>query len=178
MFIERMCSKCHSYMLIDSLKGWLKCPSCGYMKKEATSMVTLDEILMSRAKFLELPEDLQKNAETLLIAVNKFRAEYGKPMIVTSGYRPANINNATEGASKRSAHMSLQACDFKDNGELFEFIKNDPLIIERCGLYMEDPRWTATWIHLQIRPTSKRIFLPYSDGRPPTAPEREIKWPS
>lgn len=175
MLIERICPTCLSYMQIDQLKGWLRCTSCGYMKKEGNSIITLTEILMNRANFLDLPEELQKNGNELLEALNKFRAEFGKPMYVTSGYRSASVNNATEGASKRSSHMSLQACDFRDNGELFEFIKNDPAVLERCGLYMEDPRWSPTWIHLQTRPTSKRIFLPYSDGRAPTAPDRLIE---
>lgn len=139
-------------------------------------MITMQEILMGRANFLDLPEDIQKNGEVLLTALNQFRKEYGKPMYVSSGYRSPFINQNTKGASKTSAHMSLQACDFKDNGELFEFIKKDPAVLERCNLYMEDPRWTPTWIHLQIRkPASgNRIFLPYSDNRPESAPHRKI----
>jgi len=178
MLNERICPICHSYMgLKVDLSGWLKCPSCSFCKKEEKSMVTADEILMGRAKFEELSDELKKNLEELLIAVNKLREAYGKPMVVSSGYRPA-ANNDKAGGSKKSSHMSLQAVDFRDNGDLFEFIKKDPKILESCGLYMEDPRWTKTWVHVQIRPTSKRIFLPYSDGRPATAPEREIKWPS
>lgn len=174
--IEQICSTCLSYMITVKLDGWLKCPNCGFMKKQSISMITMQEILMGRVNFLDLPEELQKNGEALLEAVNKFRKEYGKPMYVSSGYRSPEINKATAGSAKNSAHMSLQACDFKDDGSIFEFIKKDPTILERCNLYMEDPRWTPTWIHLQVRkPASgNRIFLPYSDGRPETAPERKI----
>lgn len=138
-------------------------------------MIKMDEVLMGRAKLDELPEDIQKNGEDLLKKLNKFRTEFGNPMYVTSGYRPADINKAIGGGSK-SAHMTLQACDFRDNdGKLFEFIKKDPSILERCDLYMEDPQYTPTWIHLQNRKASKRIFLPYADGRAPSAPDRKIK---
>jgi hypothetical protein len=160
-------------MLNDKLNGWLKCPGCSYMKKEQTSLITLEEILMGRAKFEDLPDDLKKNGEELVRRLNLFRQEFGKPMYVSSGLRLPSQNQAAGGA-KRSAHLTLEACDFKDNGELFEFIKKDPKVLERCDLYMEDPQHTKSWIHLQIRKASKRIFLPYSDGRAPAAPERKI----
>lgn len=173
MLHERVCEKCLSYMLNDKLAGWLKCPGCSYMKKEALSMITLEEILMGRAKFDELSEDLQKNGEELVRRLNLFRAEFGKPMYVTSGYRPA-AQNAAAGGAKKSAHLTLEACDFRDNGELFEFIKADPKVLERCDLYLEAPEYTNNWIHLQIRKASKRIFIPYADGRTPPAPNRKI----
>jgi zinc D-Ala-D-Ala carboxypeptidase len=174
MLHERVCEKCLSYMLNDELRGWLKCPACSFMKKEKTSMISAKEVLMGRAELQDLPEDLQKNLEDLLIKLNKFRALYGKPMYVSSGYRPPDVNKAAGGGSK-SAHLTLQACDFSDKeGSIFEFIKNNPDVLKQCGLYMEDPRWTKTWVHLQTRPASKQIFLPYADGRDPPAPERKI----
>lgn len=172
--LERICSICLSYMLNDKLQGWLRCLSCGFMKKESKSMITLEEVLMNRAKFEDLPEEIKKNGEDLLVKLNKFRTEYGKPMIVVSGYRPPDINAAAGGAT-HSAHMTLEACDFKDeDGSIFEFIKKDPTVLDRCDLFIEDPRWTKNWIHIQNRKVSQRVFLPYSDGRPPTAPERKI----
>ena len=171
---ERVCSTCLSYMYNSKLEGWIKCPSCGYMKKEAKSMISMDEILMGRANFQDLSPELQANGNALLTAVNAFRTEYGIPMIVTSGYR-LDADNVAAGGAKNSAHMTLQACDFRDSdGALFEFIKKDPTILDRCGLWMEDPRWTSNWVHLQVRPASVRVFLPYSDGRPATAPNRLI----
>ena len=172
---ERICEHCLSYMLNNELRGWLKCPGCSFMKKELNSMISLDEVLMGRVKFEDLPEEIQKNGEDLLIKLNKFRKEYGNPMYVTSGYRSEEDNKRAGGGSK-SAHLTLQACDFADaDGKLFEFIKKDPTILERCDLYMEDAQFTKSWIHLQNRPASKRIFLPYGDGRPPTAPHRKIE---
>jgi hypothetical protein len=149
-------------MNINELQGWLKCPACSYMKKEETSMITLKEILMGRAKFEDLPEDLQKNGTDLLEKLNKFRALYGKPMYVSSGYRPPDVNKAAGGGSK-SAHLTLQACDFRDaDGELKKFVAENPDVLEKCDLYMENPAITKTWLHLQTRKTKagNRIFNP------------------
>lgn len=169
---ERICIHCLSYMLINELAGWLKCPSCSFMKKEDKAVINMSEVLMGRAKFEELPEELQQNGRDLLIKLNKFRAEYGSPMHVSSGYRPADINKAIGGGSK-SAHMTLEACDFADaDGKIYEFIKNDPDVLVRCELYMEDPRWATTWVHLQNRPASKRIFVP--SNTPPKDPSRKL----
>jgi len=171
---ERICPICCSYLYEEeNLKGWVKCHSCSFMRKLKTSMITTQEILMGRAILEDLPQEAQQNAKRLVDALNAFRKEFGKPMYVSSGYRSPEDNKKAGGSSK-SAHLTLEACDFKDNGELFEFIKKDPLVLERCGLYLEDPSFTPTWIHLQIRPTKNRIFLPYSDGRKPSAEHRKI----
>jgi len=169
---ERTCDLCLSYMILKDIPGWLKCPSCGFHKKEELSMITMRELLMGRAKFEDLPEEIQKNGQVLLERLNKFRAEYGKPMYVSSGYRPPAANAAAGGAIG-SAHLTLQACDFRDaDGKLFEFIKSDPTILDRCDLYMEDARWSPVWIHMQVRPASKRIFIP--SNTPPKDPSRKI----
>lgn len=160
--LEKICNICLAYMYNHSLLGWLKCPSCGMMKKEGNSIIQMAEILMARAKFEDLPDELQKNGNDLLIKLNKFRAEYNKPMIVSSGYRTPADNTAANGA-KASAHMSLQACDFRDaDGKIKEFIAKDPAVLERCELYMESPAFTSTWVHLQSRPTKSgnRVFIP------------------
>lgn len=172
MTLERICQVCLSYMLNNELAGWLKCPACSAMKKEESSMISAKEVLMGRAEFEDLSEELQNNLHDLLVKLNKFRAAYANPMYVSSGYRPPAINKKIGGGSK-SAHMSLQACDFKDaDGKIFEFIKANPSILEECELYLEDPQWTPTWIHLQNRPASKRIFIP--DGTPPKDTSRKI----
>lgn len=160
---EQICPTCLSFMYHAKLEGWLKCPACSFMKKKGTSMISANEVLMGRIKVEELSDELKLNLADLLIKLNKFRAEYGIPMIVSSGYRSPEINAATVGSSKTSAHMSCQAADFRDiDGKLKEFVAKDPTILIRCGLYMEDPESTKSWIHLQSRPTKSgnRIFKP------------------
>jgi DNA-directed RNA polymerase subunit M/transcription elongation factor TFIIS len=179
MLPQEVCPECLAYMIHDERNnnvGWLKCICCGYMTKERKAMITAKEVL-GEVKQEDLSDEFKNNLEELLKRVNLFRKEYGIPMYVNSGYR-SEEHNAKIGGAKGSAHMTCEAVDFRDNdGKLFEFIKNDPAILERCDLYMENPGWTNSWIHLQSRPTKsgKRIFIPYSDGRAATAPEREIK---
>jgi hypothetical protein len=154
--------------------GWIKCPACSFCKKELKSMIDIKEIL-GGTKLDELSPELQTNVSDLLVKLNKFRTEYGHPMIVNSGYRDPAHNDAIGGA-KNSAHCMCQAADFRDeDGKIFEFIKNDPKILERCGLFMEDAEWTPTWIHLQSREiaSGNRIFVPYRD-KPPVDKTRKI----
>lgn len=129
-------------------------------KQYSTNMITMQELLMERIKFEQLPQELQQNATHLLECLNKFRVIYGKPMIVSSGYRTPEANNATHGASK-SAHLTCEACDFRDiDGVIKSWVLHNMHILEDCGLYMESAMSTKSWIHLQTRPTKNRVFIP------------------
>jgi hypothetical protein len=45
-------------------------------------------------------------------------------------------------------------------------------IVKNLGIYIEDFRWTPTWVHLQIKaPNSKKtIYIP--NDKPAPAPDR------
>jgi hypothetical protein len=107
-----------------------------------------------------IPDEYKKNLATLLERLNKFRTAYGKPMIVTSGYRSPEYN-AKIGGAKRSCHTMCMACDFADsNKSIQDFIKNNPEILDICELWCEDFEHTKGWVHLDIKPRKNRIFLP------------------
>lgn len=172
MIHEKICEACLSYMNDDILIGWLKCPACSRMIKKAKSMISMQEVLQNRAKFEDLSPEMQANGADLINKLNKFREAYGIPMVVSSGLRLLADNIAAGGAT-HSAHMTLNAVDFHDiDGKLFDFIKADPTILDRCNLWMEDARWCPNWIHLQNRPANERIFIPNST--PPKDPSRII----
>jgi uncharacterized protein YcbK (DUF882 family) len=100
------CPKCMGYMLdYEHLRGWKKCIGCSYTAKMENSMITREEILMGRDKQYPLNEEQEKNLQILLERVNKLRKEYGKPMIVSSGYRPAAINAKVPNAANGNASM-------------------------------------------------------------------------
>jgi len=125
-------------------------------------MITRDEVLMGRDKQYPLTPELEANLQELLRRLNLFRQMYGMPMIVTSGYRPAALNKRV-GGSKKSAHMTCEACDFRDEkGQIRRFILQNSSVLEVCDLYCEDFFYTPTWVHLQSRPTrsGNRIFKP------------------
>lgn len=124
-------------------------------------MISRSEVLMGRDRDYPLTPPIHKNLEKLLVALNKFRAVYGKPMIVTSGYRPGHYNRAAGGA-KRSSHLTCEACDFADaTGGLAKYCLENLKLLEDCGLWMESPTKTKGWVHLQIRPVpGVRVFQP------------------
>jgi hypothetical protein len=100
--------------------------------------------------------------QALLEALDKLREAFGKPMHISSGYRPASVNKAVGGA-KKSNHMLCLACDFKDpTGEIDEFCLDNIKLLEELGLYLEDINSTPGWCHLQkVAPKSgRRIFIP------------------
>jgi uncharacterized protein YcbK (DUF882 family) len=126
-------------------------------------MISKAEILMGRDKAHPLDQECQENLQKLLTAVNLLRKHYGKPMFVSSGYRPAAINAKVKGAAKKSNHMICAAVDFRDvDRKLSEFCMKNLHILEACGLWLEDPAATPTWLHVQIYPprSGRRVFKP------------------
>lgn len=120
-------------------------------------MISRDEILMGRDAEFPLSQELEDNLKLLLICVNKLRALYGKPMYVSSGYRPGHYNSDVSGA-KNSTHMVCMAVDFHDvDNALKDWITVE--ILEECGLWQEDPAKTPTWLHVDTKPRENRVFL-------------------
>lgn len=126
-------------------------------------MITRAEVLMGRDTLYPLTPELENNLAILLFALNRFRKAYGKPLIVSSGYRPPEINKGVAGAAKRSNHMLCLACDFKDaDGSLAKFCLDNLELLKELGLYLEHPSATKGWVHLQaVAPKSgNRVFYP------------------
>ncbi len=111
-------------------------------------------------KGYEIDHPLTKQMEgflaILLERLNLVRSDWGKPMIITSGYRPPFLNTKVGGAPN-SAHLTCRAVDIADpKGTLKAWLTPEKLT--KYGLWMEDPAATPTWVHLQIRPAKNRIF--------------------
>lgn len=126
-------------------------------------MITAEEVLMGRDKQWPLTEEMSDNLDALLVALNMFRQAYGKPMIVSSGYRPYVFNATVKGAAPNSAHTVCLACDFVDkDGKLDLFCLDNLALLRKCGLYLESPANTPGWTHLQLREpkSGNRVFLP------------------
>jgi uncharacterized protein YcbK (DUF882 family) len=126
-------------------------------------MISAIEILhKDRHKAAPLTEEQWLNLCDLLVRVNALRMHYGKPLLVSSGYRPPNINSKVGGAPN-SAHVACQAVDFHDkDGDLQRWILANEYLLKHLGLYMEDPKFTLGWVHLATRrPASgSHIFKP------------------
>jgi hypothetical protein len=138
--------------------------------------VTIEDILMGRAKFEELPEEHQKNMEELVEKINKFFEGYTwpkqLPKKVNDGYR--RPQDSPKNGSATSWHFKGAAIDLDDDasGITWKYVWENRFKLKKLGLYVEHPCWTnhkgGSWIHLQIRAprSGKRFFVPSTQPNP------------
>jgi hypothetical protein len=82
---------------------------------------------------------------------------------VASGWRPLAVNDATSHAATHSRHITAEALDTHDPERLFaRWCLRNLNELEQIGLWMEDPRWTPHWVHLQTVPplSGHRVYIP------------------
>lgn len=116
-------------------------------------------------------QEISDNLDKLLVPANQIRIAWSKPMKVTSGWRPPSINAATPGAAKASKHMQGLAFDIADpDDKLWAWVIQNLDLMQKLGIYMEDKRWTPSWVHFQLGApgSGSRIFVP--DKSPPKDP--------
>lgn len=123
----------------------------------------------------ELTGAIRANAEQLVGRVNLLiemadldgvapAHDYATGSQVASGWRPLFINEQTSNAAGASKHISGQAIDLRDNAHraFARWCLRHLDALDNLGLYMEDPQWTPTWVHLQSLPprSGKRVYIP------------------
>lgn len=131
-------------------------------------MISYKELLSGHI-LNDVPLEHQHNLEELLSKINRVRTAWGKPMIVTSGYRSMQdhlrIYSKLGIADKskipmNSKHLIGAAVDISDpDGKLYEWcVKNEALLVD-IGLWMEE-KDTQKRVHFQIRPpaSGRRFF--------------------
>ncbi|WP_288861691.1 D-Ala-D-Ala carboxypeptidase family metallohydrolase [uncultured Bacteroides sp.] len=135
------------------------------MKYFAVSEFVRSETADKRGIDNRLPKDLLPNVQALVDNVlDPLREAWGKPIIVSSGYRCPALNKAVKG-SATSDHMRGCASDItvgsrKENKRLFNLIQSlglpfDQLIWEKGNLTGPD------WVHVSFRrdgENRKQIF--------------------
>lgn len=127
-------------------------------------MITFKELIKNNL-ISDIPISHQHNLELLLIASNKLRTAWGKPLIVTSGYRTMqdHIRIYSEIAHRegvdfnpklvpmKSNHLYGLACDLKDpDGSLYQWAHNNQDKLTEWGIWCEKD--TKGWLHIQIAP--------------------------
>lgn len=107
------------------------------------------------------------NLLTLCNRLNKLRAIWGKPMIITSGLRSedeqANLIKAGKSNAKKSKHLIGMAADILDpENKLDEWLEQNAKVLEEIGLWVERKDSTPGWTHLQCCPpnSGNRFFKP------------------
>lgn len=125
--------------------------------------ITAQQILTSDGKFptrakaatasiIAAAGDLAQRLAALLVS-------YGSRPAISSGYRTPEANKAAGGAPK-SSHLEGRAVDFVDPKQKFASwcLANLPEL-QKHGLWMENPKKTPTWVHLQSRPVPGKIVF-------------------
>jgi uncharacterized protein YcbK (DUF882 family) len=128
-------------------------------------MISKQELTMGREKQFaaDYTKEIDANLNVLLDKLNTIREKYGKPMVVSSGWRPKSVNDVTANAAKTSKHLVGLAADILDKDcKLWNWVMQNLQLIQDLGLYLEDKRHTPNWVHFGIgAPKSgKRIFKP------------------
>lgn len=127
---------------------------------------TLNELTASstaKRKGIDNTPDATVRANlTALVAniLDPLREAYGKPIVVSSGYRSPKLNRAVGGAAK-SQHVTGQAADIHtlsdtpvDNKKLFDLIQSLKLPFDQ--LINE---YNFNWVHVSYSPRNRRQVL-------------------
>lgn len=92
--------------------------------------------------------------------LDPLREAWGKPIIVTSGYRCPKLNKAVGGAAS-SQHMLGQAADIhtvsdepKENKQLYDLIRKLNLPVDQCI-----NEYGYNWIHVSYSPRNRRQYI-------------------
>lgn len=94
------------------------------MSAHLTPHFMLGENLQNDTRRIPHDTGLQNNILIIMRELQKIRDDYGKPIIITSGYRPERINRTFKGAAKDSQHIKGIAVDIcPAQGDMFAFQK-------------------------------------------------------
>ena len=122
-----------------------------------------------------LTHEMIQNAQLLVDRVNLLLARAEEDCVspaqdertgtwVASGWRPPAVNDRTSNAANASTHLVGLGVDLQDwpDRRLARWCLRHPEHLEEAGLWMEDPRWTPDWVHLQARPpgSGRRVYVP------------------
>lgn len=155
--LNKFCHICSGYFRpIDGNHKWKAC-NCG-VRRRTVEVINLEQYITASGKYKErlnsneLTKEVKDNAVILLNKVNQLLEELNfKNAIVSSGFRPSEVNAATKGSAKHSLHMTGKAIDIADaNHALAHAILANPGLLKKYGLWMEDISATPTWCHLDI----------------------------
>lgn len=101
-------------------------------------------------------------ADGVAVPINPAGAGRGSQL--TSGWRPPAVNAITPAASATSLHMTGEAADVYDPGDKLDaWLMSGPgqAVLIELGLWLEHPRDTPSWAHVQTRPpgSGRRVFF-------------------
>lgn len=125
-------------------------------------MITLEDYLMGRDKDYPLTEQMSQDASMMVATLAILEKSYGTPLVLTSGYRPAELNVNIPGACAHDAHTRCAGVDLRNSdGDLSAWCLNHLDILTQMGVWMESPQSAKNHVHLQLYPPASghRVFI-------------------
>ena len=97
--------------------------------------------------------------QALPVLLQAIREHFGKPVVITSGYRTA-AHNAKVGGSKSSQHLLGRAADIQVQGVAVEAVAAYAEVLMPdwggVGRYPVKPGRATGWVHVDTRPNKSR----------------------
>ena len=133
-----------------------------------TRNISLEELTTSqtatRLKINNTPTpEIIENLKVVATQVQKVRDHFGKPLIISSGYRSEKLNNAIGGA-RNSQHTKGEAIDIQStngytNADIFNYIKNNLDFDQLIWEY--GTRKEPKWVHISYKKSGNRKQILY-----------------
>lgn len=125
--------------------------------KELTQSETARKYNISNIPNKEQEQNLIQLVHNIL---DPLREAYKKPIIVTSGFRSAELNTKING-SKTSQHMKGQAADIKSKEDTIEENKKLFKLIQDLNLPFDQliDEYNYNWVHVSFSPRNRRQIL-------------------
>lgn len=117
---------------------------------------TLDELTVTGSGLTNIPDDKQIASLIALCdnVLERLRAHFGAPVVVSSGFRSPAVNSRAGGASD-SQHLAGEAADIHipgvDNADIWRWIDANLEFDQLIGERLEDGHPSAGWVHVSYR---------------------------
>lgn len=126
-------------------------------------LIDVTEYLMGRITLQDLTPDMLANLNTIVPRANDLLTAFGEYRTVNSGYRSPAYQMQINPNAPHSKHEVCAAVDLEDkDNRLKDWCMANLGTLADIGLWMEDPKSTPDWVHVQCIPpgSGHRVFIP------------------
>jgi len=124
-------------------------------------MISVIDYLKGREVNHPITVEMATNMADLLSRVNYLFGRLNLRAAVSSGYRPAEMNNRIKNSAKSSTHTVCKGIDLLDPyGKIGLLLLARQDLLKECGLWIENPVYTKSWVHLDTKERINRVFNP------------------